>query len=515
MKVWARRAAQGLFLLLFLFLFLKAESSGADRLGYPVGLFLEMDPLLALASSLSGRSLPGNVGLCLAVAGATVLFGRVFCGWACPLGTLHSAFGAMGRWRGPRRTMGWFRAKYLLLAFLLCGSLVGIQLTGIFDPISLLTRHAAAGVNPALNYAANGAMDAVYAAEPGVLMVMADPVYAFLKRTVLAFRQPYFAQGAAMTLLLAAVLLLNLIEHRFWCRYICPLGALLGLLGRFAPFKRRLSASCSSCGLCDRKCHGGLKASAWAASECLCCMACAGVCPKRAVSFGFSARPAKERVSLGRRSVLLAGGAGLVSVAVSRATPRFDPRRPNPDLLRPPGALPEPEFLARCVKCGECMKVCPTNALQPTLLEAGLEGVWSPVLDPLRGYCEYGCTLCGQVCPTGAIRRLGPEQKKEWRIGTAMFDRSRCLPYAHLENCMVCEEVCPTPRKSIWFMDVEERGRSGEARTVRRPSVDPRLCTGCGICVNKCPMADAPGIRVTSIGETRSQRNRLLLGGPR
>jgi formate hydrogenlyase subunit 6/NADH:ubiquinone oxidoreductase subunit I len=94
-----------------------------------------------------------------------------------------------------------------------------------------------------------------------------------------------------------------------------------------------------------------------------------------------------------------------------------------------------------------------------------------------------------------------------------MFDRSRCLPYAHYENCMVCEEVCPTPKKSIWFRDVEAKDRNGDSRTVKRPFVDLRLCTGCGICVNKCPIVDAPGVRVTSIGETRSRRNQLLLGG--
>jgi polyferredoxin len=511
MKVWARRAVQGLFLLLFFFLFLKTEFKGTDDLGYPVGLFLEADPLLALSASLSSRSLPTGAWLCLAVAGATVLLGRVFCGWVCPLGTLHNIFGAMGDRRGPQRVRGWFRAKYLLLAFLLAGSAVGIQLTGIFDPMSLLVRHMAVGIDPAVNYAANGAMGSVPASGP--LAAAAHPVYAFLKNTVLAFRQPHFAQGAPMALLLFAVLLLNLVERRLWCRYVCPLGALLGLLCRFAPFKRRTSDACNSCGLCDRKCQGGIRASAWAAPECLYCMACTRGCPKRATSFGLSAAPAGGPVSPGRRGVLLAGGAGLASVAVSRTALRFDPGRPRPELIRPPGALPELEFLARCVKCGECMKVCPTNGLQPTLLEAGLEGVWSPVLNPLRGHCEHSCTLCGQVCPTGAIRRLSPERKREWRIGTAMFDRSRCLPYAHYENCMVCEEVCPTPKKSIWFRDIEAKDREGNARTIKRPFVDLKHCTGCGICVNKCPIVDAPGIRVTSIGETRSERNQLLLGG--
>jgi formate hydrogenlyase subunit 6/NADH:ubiquinone oxidoreductase subunit I len=154
------------------------------------------------------------------------------------------------------------------------------------------------------------------------------------------------------------------------------------------------------------------------------------------------------------------------------------------------------------------MKVCITNALQPTFLEAGLEGVWTPVVVPRRGYCEYNCTLCGQVCPTGAIKALIVEEKREWRSGTAMFDKSRCLPHAHGEDCIVCEEFCPTPTKSVKYRMADR----GDGVMVKQPYVDLMTCIGCGICVTKCPLIDAPGIRVTSIGETRSKKNQILLG---
>jgi ferredoxin len=273
---------------------------------------------------------------------------------------------------------------------------------------------------------------------------------------------------------------------------------------------------CNSCGLCDRKCQAGLKAAepeAWNPSECLSCMSCTEACPKGAVDWGFSLRPAPSGPDLGRRGVLLAGCAGLASVAVSRATPAFDPERPNPRLIRPPGALPEAEFLAKCVKCGECMKVCTTNALQPTLLEAGLEGIWSPMVVPRSGYCEFNCTLCGQVCPTGAIRRLSPEEKKAWRIGSANFDRSRCLPHAHETPCIVCEEVCPTPAKAIWYREVTVTDREGQEVRLKQPQVDLRLCIGCGICEAKCPLVGEPGVKVSSLGESRSRKNQILLGG--
>jgi len=509
--LWARRITQGLFLLLFLFLFLQTEQKGADQLGYPAKLFLDFDPLLALATLLSGHALLAGFALSLILVLLTALLGRVFCGWACPLGTLHNLVGALKRWKGPQKIRGWFRAKYLLLVFLLAGSAVGIQLTGIFDPLSLLVRHLALGPYPALNYAANGLMDTVYRADHRTLTQVADGLFGFLKKTVLAFQQPHFAQGALLTSLLVAILLLNLSERRFWCRYLCPLGALLGLLGRWALLRREVAEGCNACGACDRECQGGLKTEAWSATECLYCMACDDACPKQKVSFGFSRKPAPESLDLGRRKVLLAGGAGLASVAVSRATPAFDPNRANPGLLRPPGARPEAEFLARCVKCGECMKVCTTNGLQPTLLEAGAEGIWSPILVPLKGYCEFKCTLCGQVCPTSAIRVLTPPEKAEWRIGTAMFDRGRCLPHAHATPCIVCEEVCPTPTKAIWFEEVVVKGRNGLDVKLKQPHVDLKLCIGCGICEAKCPISDRPAVYVTSIGETRSRKNQLLL----
>jgi formate hydrogenlyase subunit 6/NADH:ubiquinone oxidoreductase subunit I len=157
------------------------------------------------------------------------------------------------------------------------------------------------------------------------------------------------------------------------------------------------------------------------------------------------------------------------------------------------------------------MKVCITNGLQLTFLEAGLEGIWSPLLVPRVGYCEYRCTLCGQVCPTGAIKRLDLAEKATVKIGLAMIDKSRCLPYAHATQCIVCEEVCPTPQKAIWFEKAQVKTRDGKELTVKQPRIDLDLCIGCGICEAKCPVLGEPAIYVSSIGETRSTDNQLLL----
>jgi len=173
-------------------------------------------------------------------------------------------------------------------------------------------------------------------------------------------------------------------------------------------------------------------------------------------------------------------------------------------VVRPPGSLPEEEFLGRCLRCAACIRVCSTTGrgLQPALLEAGWEGIWTPILIPRYGYCEYTCILCGQVCPTGAIRRLSEEVKKKTRIGMAYFDKSRCIPWYRNEDCLVCEEHCPLPQKAI-ILKEEATLLDGRKRIVKRPYLREDLCTGCGICVAKCPIKGEPGIFLTNQGEER------------
>lgn len=145
------------------------------------------------------------------------------------------------------------------------------------------------------------------------------------------------------------------------------------------------------------------------------------------------------------------------------------------------------------------MKVCPTNGLQPAFFESGLEGLWTPILYPRLGYCEYLCTLCGQVCPTGAIRRLPLEEKKKIKIGIAVISKDRCLPYALSVPCIVCEEVCPVSKKAIKLETVRIRNGKGDELVLKRPVVDTELCVGCGMCENKCPARERPAIEVFNV----------------
>lgn len=509
-----RRLTQALFLLIFLWLFLQTESRGADELGYPVKVFLEADPLVYITTVLSTRQFYSPYLLAVCVIAATFVLGRVFCGWICPLGTLHNLTGALKRKHGPARSLHLYHWKYIILIFLLVSSLFTLQLAGLFDPLALLIRSLSLAVYPLFRLATASVFDTLYGWQWPVLTDISEFVYGILKKSILSFHQPHFSQAVVTGLLFFGILALNLIERRFWCKYLCPLGALLGLFSRYAILKRTVSEGCDGCGVCRRDCQGGAapdRKEKWLQSECMACMNCDDLCPQNAVRFGFSAKPAGAAFDIGKRRVTGSILAGLVAVPLLRVSPLRRAGAADPLLIRPPGSLEEKAFLRRCIKCGECMKVCITGGLQPTLLEADIEGIWSPVLVPRIGFCEYRCTLCGQVCPTGAIRRLSPEEKAKVRIGLAMIDKSRCLPFAHATPCIVCEEVCPTPRKAIWLEEVRVRNRAGKMVAVKQPHIDLELCIGCGICETKCPVLGRPAVSVTSIGESRSKDNQLLL----
>jgi formate hydrogenlyase subunit 6/NADH:ubiquinone oxidoreductase subunit I len=265
-------------------------------------------------------------------------------------------------------------------------------------------------------------------------------------------------------------------------------------------------------------------------------MNCVADCPERGIQFRFFPRAPSpgtiEGADLKRRKVLAGLAAGAATLPLLRANTGLS-AEPHERLIRPPAALDEKQFLARCIRCGECMKVCPNNALHPAATEAGWEGIWTPVLVPRVGYCEPSCTLCGQVCPTGAIWEF-TSKEKAWtgapagalagapagpgaatspiRLGTAFYDRGRCLPWAMATDCIVCEEWCPTSPKAVYLQWAEVTDATGNVKRIRQPYIDPAHCVGCGACEFACPVRDRPAVYVTSAGESRSKTNQILMG---
>ncbi|MBU0485464.1 MAG: 4Fe-4S binding protein [Proteobacteria bacterium] len=505
-----RRLSQLVGLGLFFFLFVNTDYAGRDELEYAVNILFRVDPLLALCASVAAGFF---IILLLPAAGTlllTIIFGRFFCGWACPLGTLldgcHQLVPSLGLGRERR-----YRAlKFYLLGFLLIGAWFGLPMAGYFDPFSILVRSLALAVDPALNSLATTFFTFTYQEAPGWVNGLTEPLYDFLKATILPFHQKYYELAILSLAILLLIFFLERLERRFFCRNICPLGGLFAVTAGFSFLRGRTGSKCGKCRNCRDVCRMGAidEERNISSLDCNLCLDCIHHCPGNKISFKFERLQKKRPVfNLSRRSFVgaLALGAALPFFLKSRTMAR----QADPLLIRPPGALPEDDFVGRCVRCGECMKVCIGNGLQPAFLQAGVEGMFSPVLKARTGYCEYNCTLCGQVCPSGAIKKLTPEEKKKVKIGNACFDKNRCLPHAKGIPCIVCEEHCPTPDKAIKFREAVVENSRGEKVAVKQPYLVDELCVGCGICETRCPLPGASAVIVTSAGESRDPAQAL------
>jgi MauM/NapG family ferredoxin protein len=306
-------------------------------------------------------------------------------------------------------------------------------------------------------------------------------------------------------LLLVGIVALNAVRARFWCRYLCPLGALLGLVSKVAIVRRVVGSNCIECQRCARACPTGTidadRGYQSDPSECIMCLDCVPVCARDQQHFAVrppwawqtgSDRTHWRRYDPSRRQFLASALAAVTAIGLFHAERAAG--RPDVRLIRPPGAQ-GPDFTSQCIRCGICLKVCPTSGLQPSLTTAGWAGTWTPVLVPRLGQCDYTCTACGHACPTGAIPPLELADKQSAVIGHAYIDRSRCLPWASGRNCIVCEEMCPLPDKAIKLEETQVWTEGGGA-VVRRPYVNQDRCIGCGICENRCPLNGDAAIRV-------------------
>lgn len=546
--LWVRRVAQVGFLALFLYFLVQTAFRGTFsahagepvRLPLPVEAFLLADPFVAAMTLLSTHTIYRGLAWSLGIVALTLVFGRVFCGWICPFGTLHHFFG----WLFPSRylkgntrvesnkTKWWQSGKYYLMWGFLGAAVAGSAIGGLLDPICVAVRAIGLGVIPALQYL--GLRTATVAADTNVraLQTASDSAQDFLSTQVWTASQGYFHQTWFIVFALVAILFMNRFIPRFWCRALCPLGAFLGVMSRYALFgMEKDHAKCTDCNLCLVHCQGadspqgGVKHRQ---DECHMCLNCEAACPEDVIKFRFlpNRKSEQTRPDLKRRTVLASTVAGAAAIPAMRIA-NWPDRHYSEKVIRPPGSVDERDFLERCIRCAECMKVCPNNALHPAFFEAGLEGLWTPILIPRIGYCEFSCVLCGQVCPTGAIQKIDEKQKmgidmKPISIGTAMYDKGRCLPWSMAIPCIVCEEFCPTSPKAIWANDVEVPKRDDKYEAdgehakmltvaVQQPHVDPSLCIGCGACEKVCPIVDKPAVYVTNAGETRSKTNVILL----
>lgn len=498
----ARCIVQIASLLLFFIFFLLATYPFETRI--PVDLFLRIDPLIQWTAMLSSRTFYTIGLLSFVLILLTVILGRFFCGWICPLGTCIDLFDRTVRAKPKNRKYSSGIFKFLLLIFLFVAALFSLQLSGYVDPISIMVRTTTTVLYPIFVFLVEGFFRVLEWIPFLASFVQKSEI--FLQRSLLPISSSMFRGSFVIGLLFLGILVFSLIQKRFWCRHVCPLGALLGLFSKFRFYHRHVSEKCTACGICYQNCRTGAIGKDFKSTQytaCINCMDCKAVCPVQAIQFGFSQKGESQKVDLTRRKVLGTGASGLFAVALFKTSFIHPTRKAN--AVRPPGALVEDRFLDRCIRCGECIRICSTSGqgLQYAGLETGWQGVATPVLLPPLGYCEYNCNLCGQVCPTNAIKPLSLDEKHRVKMGTAHFDKTRCIPWYYGENCMVCEEHCPVPEKAIKFREERVKTIDGRETVVMLPYVVEELCVGCGICVVRCPVEGEKGIFLTNAGETR------------
>ncbi len=462
-----RIASQILFLVLFVYLFRASASVARPLFTNP---FFQSDPLLFIATSLANRSLlPFLLPLLFMLA--TAVLGRVFCGFVCPLGSLIDGFDAVvGRIK--YRKLDFRFLKYYLLFFLLVLALLGSTLVFFFDPIVITGRSFVGVIRPVVS---------------------------------LLTGSPVMHNGIIFFAIMAGILMFGFIQKRFWCRNLCPLGALLGLVGRFSLLRYRLDDDCKECSLCARLCPTQAIDSderVITSSECIRCMNCLGDCPEKKIHIGFGVGPLPgPGPDLSRRGFLASVGLGIIAAPLLKTD--FLTKINLGKVIRPPGAIPESLFLNACVRCGECVKVCPTRGLQPVMFQGGLAGLFAPRLEARIGGCERNCNGCGQVCPTGAIRKLSLDEKSYVKMGTAVIHKEMCLAWEQDKVCLICDEACP-------YNAITSRLAEAAGSRLLRPFIDEELCTGCGICESRCPIAGPSAIEILPIGEERLSKGSYM-----
>ena len=411
---------------------------------YPLPTYTEallwysrLDPFLAV-SHLRTATIPDWIWLPILTVVLTLLFGRIFCGWLCPLGgllaVLHSVkvliLNAVGKKSSTVVPVWISRLAPMRLPWFLF--LTGILLLGIgwpmyFTPLHLLTEE--------------------------------------LSRI---WRQQ-------IPWMLVLLIVLGLVTFpRFWCVYVCPTGLLFTFISHWRVFRAKPPENCIHCGLCEKICPTGAAnpTASLTTTDCLLCGRCSENCPVgHFVITQKSPPPSSSTIGhiFSRREILRSASALVIAGA---ATPLLS-RHADANPLRPPGSLEEEDFLSHCSRCGRCIKVCPSQCISPMPLSSGAGLFLTPHIIPRQARCEL-CQQCQKVCPTGAI---APVPIPQVLMGTALIDHSLCLGWAQGKLCLVCKEQCPQ--------------HAIDSDSQNRPSVQAEKCVGCGGCENACPVDPA------------------------
>lgn len=458
-----------------------------------------------------------NTAVVVALIVITLVFGRIYCSVICPLGIMQDCISAV-HGRRKKNRFGFSPARNILRHTLLAvfaASLVG----GVSAVVSLLAPYSSYG-----RIAAN-LFRPICEAGNNILAVIAERMdsYAFYSVDVWIRSMPTFIVAAA-TFAIIAVLAWK--HGRTYCNTICPVGTLLGFLSRFSWLKVRFdTGKCNSCGLCARNCKAAAidtKNHTVDYSRCVACGDCLGKCSKGALKYSHGSpggsgedsrketmeqnsrssqnipdspktprtpqEPSpKETIDSGRRSFLLGSAIAVTAAAMAQEKKKVDgglaeiedktiPERGTP--ITPPGSMSAQHMAQHCTACQLCVSACPNGVLRPS---TSPDTFMQPTMSYERGYCRPECTRCGRVCPTGAIKPIGKEDKSALQIGHAVWIKKNCIPVTDGVPCGNCARHCPTG--AIQLVPLTGDKDSG----LMIPAVNEAACIGCGACENLCP----------------------------
>jgi len=456
---------------LFILLFFSGEKTAS--LLSPVLLSFQFVP--ALLKVISNPGILVITGLIFLLV-ITLLFGRVYCSFLCPLGVMQDFSIALSRRFGWlknhsfQKPLGWLRYSILTLtiALALFGSFV---LVNLLDPYSLTGRIINHVLEPAFVWLYNTAIE----------IPKFFNIYLFQKETAYI---PLFALVITLLFFLG-ILFASARYGRLYCNTVCPVGSLLGLISRFSIFKFTLDENhCTQCLRCETVCKAGCinpNEKTIDMTRCVACFNCVAACPQPAIKYQYaSSFKTQNKWSAQRRGFIIGSAAAVFSVLLvfndrMRAAIAATRRNQKPPVT-PPGAIRLRRFTHSCSACHLCVSACPTKVLTPSFFEYGAAGLMQPLMDFEKSFCDYECNACGKVCPTGAIQPLPLEVKKLVQIGKAEIFEEICVVYVDHNNCGACGEVCPT--HAISFID---------KKNILYPKVDTEYCIGCGACQLVCP----------------------------
>jgi len=449
-----RILVQALFFGLFLFVFIRSLNPFVPG----KNPFLRYDPLIFLTHLQYWLNYGFPV---LGILTLSLILGRFFCGWVCPLGSLIDMLDLIFK---PLRTLLPFDSrirsqKRLLVQYPPSWFLLGALIVTVFSSL---------------------------------------PVLQFFHPNVWIIRIFSLSPlGIAFAGMLASF---SLISRRVWCTYVCPLGALYGIIAKVSVFRLSITKCtlCSRCRACPMNAVQD-KTNSILDHQCILCFDFEAECPSHGFSYGLRKTEARKAPDESRRVFLKQAGvvlSGLFFGAVFSFI-RKGPAKRNThvslvhtaytSLLRPPGVLDESQFVQRCLRCFQCAQSCPNNIIKIAGLQAGIDSIFTPHIEFEEFGCDYYCHMCQLVCPNEAIPLQTLPEKQKAKIGTATINKSLCVVYAHETNCLVCEEFCPVPEKAVKVTE-KVKGGKGSETVLRYPVIDTALCIGCGTCQVCCPM---------------------------